>query len=181
MLMLLWCRSRRRCTSGAHVYSASCGRWDAGRTRRSSTLRGYRTLARRTSSSPRAPGHHALSPLKVRRPPSHLPPTSDLSAGVEIKEYIDAYATAARNAVRAGFDGIELHGANGYLIDQFIQDVSNHRTDAYGGSTENRARFALEAIEAVANAIEAERTAIRFSPWGDVHGAWHIREREQGV
>ncbi|EPS98169.1 NADH flavin oxidoreductase/NADH oxidase [Fomitopsis schrenkii] len=86
----------------------------------------------------------------------------------EIKEYFDAYANAARNAVRAGFDGVELHGANGYLIDQFLQDVSNHRTDAYGGSIENRARFALEVIEVIAKAIGPERTAIRLSPWGDV-------------
>ena len=90
----------------------------------------------------------------------------------EIKGYIAAYTTAAQNAVRAGFDGVELHGANGYLIDQFLQDVSNKRTDAYGGSIENRARFALEIIDSVAGAIGAHRTAIRLSPWGDVQGAW---------
>ncbi|EMD36589.1 hypothetical protein CERSUDRAFT_115624 [Gelatoporia subvermispora B] len=86
----------------------------------------------------------------------------------EIKEFIDTYRTAAHNAVhRAGFDGVELHGANGYLIDQFLQHVSNKRTDGYGGSIENRARFALEAVDAVVGAVGAGRTGIRLSPWGE--------------
>ena len=88
----------------------------------------------------------------------------------EIGEYVEAYAGAARNAVRAGFDGVELHGANGYLIDQFLQDMSNTRTDAYGGSLEDRARFALEVIDRVARAVGPARTAIKISPWNDVHG-----------
>ncbi|TCD61242.1 hypothetical protein EIP91_008709 [Steccherinum ochraceum] len=84
----------------------------------------------------------------------------------EVKEYVQLYATAARNAVhKAGFDGVEIHGANGYLIDQFTQYVSNNRTDEYGGSIENRSRFALEVVDAVAKEIGADRTAIRFSPW----------------
>jgi NADPH2 dehydrogenase len=89
---------------------------------------------------------------------------------IEIKEYIQWYTTAAENAIRAGFDGVELHGASGYLIDQFIQDVSNKRTDDYGGSIEKRARFALEIVDSVANAIGASKVGIRFSPWGDVNG-----------
>lgn len=88
----------------------------------------------------------------------------------EIHEYAQLYATAAENAVRAGFDGVEIHGANGYLVDQFIQDSSNKRTDAYGGSVENRAKFALEVIQAVSKAVGAERTAIRFSPWSTFQG-----------
>ncbi|KAJ7495529.1 NADH:flavin oxidoreductase/NADH oxidase [Mycena latifolia] len=83
----------------------------------------------------------------------------------EIHEYVGLYAQAAKNALRAGFDGVEIHGANGYLIDQFTQDVSNKRTDAYGGNLENRARFALEVVEAVTNAVGANRTGIRLSPW----------------
>ncbi|KAJ7691445.1 hypothetical protein B0H17DRAFT_982629 [Mycena rosella] len=83
----------------------------------------------------------------------------------EIKEYVGLYAQAAKNAIEARFDGVEIHGANGYLVDQFLQDVSNKRTDEYGGSVENRARFALEVVDAVTAAIGAERTAIRFSPW----------------
>ena len=88
----------------------------------------------------------------------------------EVKEYVQLYATAAKNAVRAGFDGVEIHGANGYLIDQFTQDVANKRTDEYGGSVENRARFALEVIDAVSDAIGAEKAGIRFSPWGRFNG-----------
>ncbi|KAI0036283.1 putative NADPH2 dehydrogenase chain OYE2 [Vararia minispora EC-137] len=84
---------------------------------------------------------------------------------LEIKKYVELFATAARNARRAGFDGVEMHGANGYLIDQFLQSVSNERTDEYGGSIENRIRFADEVVDAVVDAIGADRTAIRLSPW----------------
>ncbi|KAF4601708.1 hypothetical protein EYR40_004907 [Pleurotus pulmonarius] len=84
----------------------------------------------------------------------------------EVKEYVQLFAKAASNAVHlAGFDGVEIHGANGFFVDQFIQDMSNHRTDEYGGSIENRARFALEVLEAVAKEVGADRTAIRLSPW----------------
>jgi NADPH2 dehydrogenase len=89
----------------------------------------------------------------------------------EIKEYAQWYAQAAHNAVlEAGFDGVEIHGANGYLSDQFMQDLSNERTDEYGGSIPNRSRFALEMVEAVVKAVGAERTAIRLSPGGTVQG-----------
>ncbi|KAG2219905.1 hypothetical protein INT45_008542 [Circinella minor] len=84
----------------------------------------------------------------------------------EIPQVIQNFVTAAQNAIKAGFDGIELHGASGYLIDQFIQSNSNKRTDKYGGSIENRARFALEVVDAVVAAIGAEKTAIRFMPFG---------------
>ncbi|KAJ9605276.1 Chanoclavine-I aldehyde reductase fgaOx3 [Cladophialophora chaetospira] len=83
----------------------------------------------------------------------------------EIKSFVEDYAQAARNAVEAGFDGVEIHGANGYLVDQFIQDVSNIRTDEYGGSIENRSRFALEVSKAVVDAIGAEKVGIRLSPF----------------
>lgn len=89
----------------------------------------------------------------------------------EIREYAQWYATAAKNAVDgAGFDGVEIHGANGYLVDQFLQDISNDRTDEYGGSVENRVRFPLEVVEAVVKAVGAERTAIRLSPWNTFQG-----------
>ena len=85
----------------------------------------------------------------------------------EIKDYVRWHAEAAANAVhRSGFDGVEVHGANGYLIDQFLQDVSNNRTDDYGGSAENRARFALEVLDAVVEAVGQMKTAIRLNPWG---------------
>ncbi|KAI1655126.1 FMN-linked oxidoreductase [Daldinia decipiens] len=88
----------------------------------------------------------------------------------EIRSFVADYAQAARNAVEAGFDGVEIHGANGYLIDQFIQDVSNHRQDQYGGSIENRARFAVEVASAIADAIGAEKVAFRISPWSTFQG-----------
>ncbi|KAK4953572.1 hypothetical protein LTR10_008170 [Elasticomyces elasticus] len=89
----------------------------------------------------------------------------------EIQQYIKDYATAAKNAVEgAGFDGVEIHGANGYLVDQFIQDTSNKRTDGWGGSIEKRARFSLEVTKAVVDAVGADRTAIRLSPWSPFQG-----------
>jgi len=80
------------------------------------------------------------------------------------------YAAAARRAIAAGFDGVEIHGANGYLLDQFIRDGSNQRDDAYGGSIENRWRFPLEVAEAVAEAVGKERTGIRLSPTNAYNG-----------
>jgi N-ethylmaleimide reductase len=82
----------------------------------------------------------------------------------EIPAIIAQYAQAARNAIEAGFDGVEVHSANGYLLDQFLRDGSNKRNDAYGGSIENRSRFLLEAVDAVAAAIGPERTGVRISP-----------------
>ena len=82
----------------------------------------------------------------------------------EIPGIIDDYKRATRNAMEAGFDGVEIHGANGYLLDQFTKDSSNKRTDAYGGSIENRARLMLEVAKAVAAEAGADRTGIRISP-----------------
>ena len=84
----------------------------------------------------------------------------------EIKEYIADFAKAARNAVEgAGFDGVEIHAAHGFLIEQFLKDSSNDRTDQYGGSPENMARFAVEVVDAVTEAVGEDRVGIRFSPW----------------
>ncbi|KAH6645117.1 hypothetical protein BKA67DRAFT_596016 [Truncatella angustata] len=83
----------------------------------------------------------------------------------EIWDCIGDLVSASKNAIIAGFDGVELHGANGYLIDQFIQDTCNQRTDKWGGSVQNRARFAVEAVRAVSDAIGSDRLGIRFSPW----------------
>ncbi len=82
----------------------------------------------------------------------------------EIPNLVEAYRKGAENALAAGFDGVEIHAANGYLIDQFLRDGSNQRTDRYGGMLENRARFLVEVTEAVAGAIGAERVGVRFSP-----------------
>jgi NADPH2 dehydrogenase len=88
----------------------------------------------------------------------------------EILEMIDAFENAAKNAVAAGFDGIEIHGANGYLLDQFIQDVSNHRDDEFGGSIENRSRIVSEIMKRTVTAIGPERVGLRLSPWSTFQG-----------
>jgi N-ethylmaleimide reductase len=82
----------------------------------------------------------------------------------EIPGIVAQYAQGARNAMAAGFDGVEVHGANGYLIDQFLRDGANKRTDAYGGGIENRTRFLLEVVDAVTAAVGPERTGLRISP-----------------
>jgi N-ethylmaleimide reductase len=84
----------------------------------------------------------------------------------EIPALVESYATAARNAEAAGFDGVEIHGANGYLLEQFLQSRTNRRTDAYGGSIENRARLVIEVASAVAGVWGPERVGIRLSPFG---------------
>ena len=83
---------------------------------------------------------------------------------------IAEFASAAKHAIQAGFDGIELHGANGYMIDQFLNTASNRRTDKWGGSIENRIRFAVEVAKASAAAIGAERIGMRISPYGVFNG-----------
>ncbi|KAK8969937.1 putative 12-oxophytodienoate reductase 4 [Platanthera guangdongensis] len=85
----------------------------------------------------------------------------------EIPLIINDFRLAARNAIEAGFDGVEIHGAHGYILEQFMKDSVNDRTDEYGGSLENRCRFALEIVEAVANEIGADRLGIRLSPFAD--------------
>jgi N-ethylmaleimide reductase len=93
-------------------------------------------------------------------------PVPEAMTGEDITATIAEYARAATNGVAAGFDGIELHGANGYLIEQFFRPNSNLRSDSYGGSLENRARFMLEVVDAVNGAIGGERVGIRLSPFG---------------
>lgn len=88
----------------------------------------------------------------------------------EIAGIVETFRQAAINSVTAGFDGVEVHGANGYLLEQFVKDGANQRTDAYGGSIENRARLLLEVTTAVAKAIGAERTGVRISPVSPANG-----------
>jgi len=88
----------------------------------------------------------------------------------EIQQTIRDFAAASKNAINAGFDGVEVHGANGYLIDQFIQDTSNKRDDEYGGSVENRSRFVNEILKVVVNVVGAERVGLRLSPWSPFQG-----------
>ncbi|MEU4804904.1 alkene reductase [Actinosynnema sp. NPDC023587] len=88
----------------------------------------------------------------------------------DIARSVDEFTSAARLAVEAGFDGVELHGASGYLIHQFLADNTNRRTDAYGGPVENRIRFAVEVVRAVGDAIGPDRTGIRLSPGSTLNG-----------
>ena len=92
-------------------------------------------------------------------------------ATAEILEIVEQYRHAARNALAAGFDGVEIHAANGYLIEQFLRDSTNKRTDAYGGLRENRARLLLEVTEAVVGVCGGQRVGIRLSPGSPVNGA----------
>lgn len=88
----------------------------------------------------------------------------------DIKEVVEQYRQAALNAIEAGFDGIELHAANGYLINQFIDSEANNRSDEYGGSTENRLRFLGEVVEAMVEAIGADRVGVRLAPFTSLNG-----------
>lgn len=88
----------------------------------------------------------------------------------ELPGIVEAFRRGAENAKRAGFDGVEIHGANGYLLDQFLQDSSNRRTDEYGGSIENRARLPLEVTDAVVGVWGADRVGYHLAPRGDAHG-----------
>jgi N-ethylmaleimide reductase len=97
-------------------------------------------------------------------------PVPSAMSETDIAQAIAEYAHAAKRAIEAGFDGIELHGANGYLIDQFLNTASNQRTDRWGGGIENRIRFAVEVAKACADAIGAERVGMRISPYGVFNG-----------
>lgn len=90
----------------------------------------------------------------------------------EIAEIVSEYAQSAANAMRAGFDGVQIHAANGYLIDQFLRSNTNLRDDEYGGSIGNRIRFLGEVVQSVANTIGAGRTSVRLSPNGEIQGAF---------
>ena len=112
-----------------------------------------------------APGQtHLADGSKADMPVPHELTTA------EVQEAVQGFVQAARNAIAAGLDGVEVHGANGYLVHEFMSPVSNTRTDQYGGSPENRARFAIEVTTAIAEAIGAERTGIRLSPEHGIQG-----------
>ncbi|WP_067792813.1 alkene reductase [Actinomadura formosensis] len=115
--------------------------------------------------SPIASGEQLFTPEGMLDHPVPREMTLD-----DIARAVEEFGGAARNAIRAGFDGVELHGANGYLIQQFLADGSNVRTDAYGGTAGNRIRFAVEAVRAAADAIGPERVGLRVSPGGRASG-----------
>jgi N-ethylmaleimide reductase len=105
-------------------------------------------------------------------------PTPRALDTAEVPEHARSYGDAARRAVDAGFDGVELHGANGYLISQFLSSNANLRTDRYGGPIANRIRFAVEAVAATVEAVGGDRTGIRFSPGGTFWGVQETDVRE---
>ncbi|MCX7192047.1 MAG: alkene reductase [Proteobacteria bacterium] len=124
------------------------------------------------------PGTKVLAPSPLAAPGEMWTDTSGMQpypvpaemTEAEIAQAIGEYAQAAKNAIEAGFDGIELHAANGYLIDQFLNTATNQRTDAWGGSIANRIRFAVEIAKATAAAIGADRIGMRISPYGVFNG-----------
>jgi NADPH2 dehydrogenase len=116
----------------------------------------------------RQSGNRFLAPSAI--PASADNETPEEMSEQDIQDCISDFTQAARNAIKAGFDGIEVHAGNGYLVDQFLQDMSNKRTDQWGGSIENRSRFCVELMKSIVAAIGADSTAVRFSPWSDFLG-----------
>ncbi len=121
-------------------------------------------------------GHQPVAPSAIQpkghvsllRPPKPFVTPRALET-TEIPAIVEDYRKGAENAKAAGFDGVEIHAANGYLIDQFLQDGSNHRTDEYGGTVENRARFLLEITDAIIRVWGGDRVGVHLAPRGDSH------------
>ena len=137
--------------------------WHTGRISHSSMQPGGGAPV--SASAVAAPGNHFTRtfesvPFETPRPLTEA----------EIAGIVEDFARAARNAREAGFDGVEIHGANGYLIDQFLRDGTNKRTDGYGGPIANRTRFLTEIVDAVATSIGRGRVGVRLSPWGTFNG-----------
>jgi len=144
--------------AGGHIYSQI---WHVGRISDPEFLNGQLPVA---PSAIAAAGTVSL----LRPPRSFVTPRALTIA--EIKGVVEAFRRGAQNALAAGFDGVELHGANGYLLDQFLQDGSNQRTDEYGGPIENRARLMLECADAAISVFGPGRVGMHLAPRGDAHG-----------
>ena len=134
--------------------------WHVGRISDPSFLNGNPPVA---PSEIAAEGHVSL--LRPERP-YPVPRALEIP---EIRAVVEEFRRGAENAKKAGFDGVEIHGANGYLVDQFLQSSTNKRTDEYGGSIENRARFALEVADAVSSVWGADKVGMHIAPRGDAH------------
>ena len=134
--------------------------WHMGRAVHSSVTGEQPVSASATTAPGDVHGYDGKSPYETARP----------LAIEEIPGLIQTYIRAAHNAIAAGFDGVQIHAANGYLIDQFLRDSSNLRTDSYGGSVENRIRLLREVTQAVADAIGADKVSVRLSPNGESQG-----------
>ena len=134
--------------------------WHMGRLVHDS-VSGMRSISA-SATKPPYPAHTYAGKLEL--------PEAAAASLDDIRRILGDYAGAARNAIAAGFDGVQIHGANGYLIDQFLRDGTNLRTDDYGGSVDNRLRFMTEVVDAVVAEVGIDRTGIRLSPVGESQG-----------
>ena len=140
--------------------------WHTGRSSRVETTGGQAPVSASVNPSYWQDTSHLVS-----APGGWLQPSSHRALDIsEIPGIIEDYRKATANAKAAGFDGVELHSGNGYLLDQFLQDGSNQRTDSYGGSIENRSRLLLEVVEAATSVWGGERVAVRIAPGGSWNG-----------
>ncbi|VVE32148.1 alkene reductase [Pandoraea commovens] len=152
--------------AGGHIFAQL---WHVGRLSHTSLLGGRQPV----SSSPiQAEGVNVFIAGEDGTTPGFVQASAPRALSIkEIGEIVDQYRAAARNAIEAGFDGVELHGANGYLVNQFIDSNANTRTDAYGGSLENRLRFLREVAEALIEGVgDAKRVGIRLAPLTTLNG-----------
>lgn len=152
----------KRVVDGVHDKGGTilCQLWHVGRISDPVYLDGKQPV----SSSAVTPAGH----VSLIRPEKNFVEPRPLSID-EIHDVVQQYKRGAENALKAGFDGVEIHGANGYLIDQFLQDSTNKRDDEYGGSIENRMRFMLEVVDAVTSVWGADRVGMHLAPRGDAH------------
>jgi 2,4-dienoyl-CoA reductase-like NADH-dependent reductase (Old Yellow Enzyme family) len=144
--------------AGGHIFSQI---WHVGRISDPQFLNGQLPVA--------PSGIAASGTVSHIRPPRPFVTPRALETA-EVKGIVEAFRRGAQNAQLAGFDGVELHGANGYLLDQFLQDGANHRTDEYGGPIENRARLMLECVDAAISVFGPGRVGMHLAPRGDSHG-----------
>jgi N-ethylmaleimide reductase len=148
---------------GAHMFSQL---WHTGRSSNVANTEGAVPVSASVN-----PDYWLNSKASVSAPGGWVHPSPHRALEIEeIVAIVEDYRRAAERAKAAGFDGVELHGANGYLLDQFLQDGSNHRTDAYGGSIENRSRFLLEVAKALVSVWGSDRVAVRIGPGGRWNG-----------
>jgi N-ethylmaleimide reductase len=150
-------------SKGAHIFSQL---WHTGRSSHNEMTGGVQPVSASVNPSYWEDGSHLIStPRGWEKPSPHR--ALDIT---EIPNIIEDYWRAAQRAKSAGFEGVELHAGNGYLIDQFLQNGSNHRVDRYGGCIENRSRFLLEVVDALVSVWGADRVAVRIAPSGTWNG-----------
>lgn len=143
--------------------------WHSGRVSHSALLDGELPIAP-SATAPEGQLHTPIGKVNFETPRA--------LETAEIPAIVEQFRQGAQNAIAAGFDGVELHGAFGYLIDQFLQEGSNHRTDEYGGSVENRARFVLEVMAAITGVCGGDRVGIKLSPSNTFYGMFDSNPKE---